>query len=495
MESLPGPTHIPPVPASYVRELQKIAKAAGGLPPLSQYDGMSLAEMANMAPTPKDVPVAQGAAPESGANAARYGAGSLDGDGTHGESCVQGLEIDQARDTKRSATPTYEECERFINRVMSKANAKLDELLLQSEDPDIETRERSLQALESLSGQCNHRSMTSDAAGCNAPGTRVPQKHNQPKIGPNIDSDIRKKSQPGIDTIDEEQRNRNLRALFGSPADAVAHTQIPAFAGRPEDPGDGNCVWAGRAKHMLLLLKDRNFPVPVPRLPVPKHVVLATDNGRGLGVYATVDLVPGELIFAERPFMVMCPQLFGYEKPPGAEAMTEEELQAYSLIELEKTLQRVVQDKMLEADRKEFMKLANSHKEDGSGPITAIVRTNRHEIVIDAKVGLEGDSAVSRVGSRVNHRCISNTVMEFDSRSFCVLLVCRRPIKSGEELFISYCDVNSPTAQRQAALKPYGFQCDCRACVGNKSKTQGQSNNVRQTIWKRQGRTVQGTSS
>ena len=64
--------------------------------------------------------------------------------------------------------------------------------------------------------------------------------------------------------------------------------------------------------------------------------------------------------------------------------------------------------RMTDANRKAFMALANSHTEDGSGPILGIIRTNGY-IVPGLYDGHEDDntktySAVLNVMSRLNHR-------------------------------------------------------------------------------------------
>ena len=46
-----------------------------------------------------------------------------------------------------------------------------------------------------------------------------------------------------------------------------------------------------------------------------------------------------------------------------------------------------------------------------------------------------------------------------------------RDIKPGEQLFYSYCLANSTLAQRQAEIAPYGFVCECSACVNATPET------------------------
>ncbi|KAH6682307.1 hypothetical protein F5X68DRAFT_25055 [Plectosphaerella plurivora] len=65
----------------------------------------------------------------------------------------------------------------------------------------------------------------------------------------------------------------------------------------------------------------------------------------------------------------------------------------------------------------------------------------------------------------VNHSCVPNAVIAFGGRK--ALLRVLRPIKSGEEVEISYIDCTQPLAQRQRDLAHYHFTCTCPRCEGD----------------------------
>ena len=46
-----------------------------------------------------------------------------------------------------------------------------------------------------------------------------------------------------------------------------------------------------------------------------------------------------------------------------------------------------------------------------------------------------------------------------------------RDIKAGEQLFFSYCRLEGGVAKRRAELAPYGFECECPACVNATPET------------------------
>jgi hypothetical protein len=79
----------------------------------------------------------------------------------------------------------------------------------------------------------------------------------------------------------------------------------------------------------------------------------------------------------------------------------------YSLNQLEKCLAFSVNHRMDPDAREAFMALANCHREDGSGPITGIVRTNGLSIE-GLRPGMNDEvnlySATCKDISRLNHR-------------------------------------------------------------------------------------------
>lgn len=133
--------------------------------------------------------------------------------------------------------------------------------------------------------------------------------------------------------------------------------------------------------------------------------------------------------------------------------------------------------------------MANSHTEDGSGPILGIIRTNGYQVPRLYDNGHEGDNtraytAVLKVMSRVNHSCSPNTDHRFNMASLSFELRAVRDIKKGEELFYSYCDIYQTKSERAEELAPYGIVCVCPGCVGATKET----DSLRSELAKRVGK-------
>ncbi|KAJ8098347.1 hypothetical protein POJ06DRAFT_149856 [Lipomyces tetrasporus] len=74
-------------------------------------------------------------------------------------------------------------------------------------------------------------------------------------------------------------------------------------------------------------------------------------------------------------------------------------------------------------------------------------------------VGIIFDTSVSLI----NHSCDPNAVIVFDKNMLMVRAV--RPIKKGEEIYITYTDNAMPMPRRKEALRTqYFFDCQCTAC-------------------------------
>ncbi|KAJ7935064.1 hypothetical protein B0H13DRAFT_1949543, partial [Mycena leptocephala] len=148
--------------------------------------------------------------------------------------------------------------------------------------------------------------------------------------------------------------------------------------------------------------------------------------------YPTRALSTGDLILCERPLLITV-------------------FVQFSLNVNEKAL----------SDVQAFMKLANSHTTDGSGPLFGIVRTNGLGIS-GLRPGVKGElgmyTAICNYISRLNHSCSPNTQPFFDKVSLSYRLYAVRDIAVGEELTFQYID-------RNKALKPYAFVCTCPSCT------------------------------
>ncbi|KAJ6466287.1 hypothetical protein C8R45DRAFT_1021183 [Mycena sanguinolenta] len=262
---------------------------------------------------------------------------------------------------------------------------------------------------------------------------------------------------PEIGALNIQERDNRL----GSHPRALTYTRLPIDA--EDDEPVTECFFFPGSKEVVL-----NFPgFPQPLVHPPKPTFrLGTVPGKGAAVFSTRDLKMGDLILCERPLLISARGVPTAENPN----FTEEMFLQHTMNYFEKCVSIAV-DRMRPKDKAAFMALANSHTEDGSGPCVGVIRTNGLGVdgLLPEKSDLPSNmrmySATCKDISRLNHSCSPNTSAHFDKPSLSHRLYAVRDIPAGEELTFSYLDTENPTAERQKALKPYGFVCTCSACT------------------------------
>ncbi|KAJ7221357.1 hypothetical protein GGX14DRAFT_388537 [Mycena pura] len=250
---------------------------------------------------------------------------------------------------------------------------------------------------------------------------------------------------------------RDARA--GSVPNAMTFTTLPV--GAREDEPVTECFFYPGSKEVVMNLPG--FPKPLVH-PATPAFHLSSTPGKGLGLFSTRALKQGDHILSERPLLVTV-RCVPVSYPPS---FTRDQYYQHTLNEFEKCLEIPVK-RMRPEDREAFMALENSHKEDGSGPIVGIVRTNGlclKGLLPDVK---DENSefqyaAICKDISRLNHSCSPNTMPRFDMLSFSYNLFAVRDIAKGEELTFLYTNITCSAAKRNEALKPYDFVCTCSAC-------------------------------
>ncbi|KAJ7221361.1 hypothetical protein GGX14DRAFT_429485 [Mycena pura] len=250
---------------------------------------------------------------------------------------------------------------------------------------------------------------------------------------------------------------RDARA--GSVPNAMTYTTLPV--GAREDEPVTECFFYPGSKEVVMDLPG--FPKPLVH-PATPAFRLSSAPGKGLGLFSTRALKQGDHILAERPLFVTVRGI-PLQCPPS---FTREQYHQHAMNEFERCLEFSVKQRMRPEDSEAFMALKNSHKEDGSGPIVGIVRTNglrlpglRPDLKEDSKFQY---TAVCKDISRLNHSCSPNTQPRFDMLSFSYNLFAVRDIAEDEELTFQYTDITCSAAKRNEALKPYDFVCTCSAC-------------------------------
>ncbi|KXN91923.1 SET domain-containing protein 5 [Leucoagaricus sp. SymC.cos] len=243
-------------------------------------------------------------------------------------------------------------------------------------------------------------------------------------------------------------------------------TTIPmVYIGEPLD-ADGHSEWIVQGPTKAKVLNAPGYPSPVPKPSGHRAYEIKETEKTGMGVFAKRDIKRGELIFAERPLLVSPSNIAHMTDslPSGYDMRT---MQLIIMHEWEKKLEFAL-SRMTPENQEAFKALANNHKEDGSGPLLGICRTNAYGIEElydgDERNVATSYAAVLKTGSRINHSCMPNVDHSFSIPSFSFKFHATLDIKAGEQLFFSYCGTDQSKAERHAELAPYGVVCDCPAC-------------------------------
>jgi SET domain len=157
--------------------------------------------------------------------------------------------------------------------------------------------------------------------------------------------------------------------------------------------------------------------------------------GKGKGLISRFNISSGTRILCEKPLLIVQPR-------PREEL---EPLLAEKLKAMSRTLQR------------QFLTLHNNFP--GKYPFSGIVKTNALPCGSGSQVG-----GVYPTVCLINHSCIPNAHNSWNSTKEHETIHAIQPIKSGDEITISY-DHGGPSSARRAFLKDsFGFTCSCSVC-------------------------------
>ncbi|KAF7295986.1 Aldehyde dehydrogenase [Mycena kentingensis (nom. inval.)] len=259
--------------------------------------------------------------------------------------------------------------------------------------------------------------------------------------------------------LPDEPKREFLKMIPGEDQPySIRYTRVPPYETNVEPTTE--CMFKTGTKEMLY--SDPNFPNPLPPQPSPPAFRVAPSPGKGIGLFAERALKQGEAVLVERPLLVT-PVGSDLESPPE---YTPAQHNQHVLNELERGVEMLL-SRMEEKHRAAFLELYNSHTDDGSGPLVGRIRTNAVGIggLTPGDDELSGHySATCEFISRINHSCSPNTSPKFDKATFSFTLYATRDIPKDEELTFQFVDVTVSRLERNKALRPYGFQCDCAAC-------------------------------
>ncbi|KAF3041883.1 hypothetical protein E8E12_004560 [Didymella heteroderae] len=176
--------------------------------------------------------------------------------------------------------------------------------------------------------------------------------------------------------------------------------------------------------------------------------VVEPSEGKGLGVFALQDLDIGDIVMREAPILKIDPP--DYVKGTG-----------YPMAQVTELVRKEFETLSPDAQA-EVMSLtyhATVHEEATMDKIGIIFRTNAYNT--DEQIGLFPKIA------RINHSCRPNTSYYWSKKLNKRVVYASRPIKKGEEFFVSYISLLSTQEERQRHLDRYGFKCTCSACAAS----------------------------
>jgi ketosteroid isomerase-like protein len=167
--------------------------------------------------------------------------------------------------------------------------------------------------------------------------------------------------------------------------------------------------------------------------------------GKGIGVYATRAIEPGDTVLSE-------PAMIHITPPEFRDGV------AYPLGDIHTLLQSSF-DALSPEKQTEIMSL-HAHMtptENANDTLMAIMRSNAYTT---------GNSiALFPKGARINHSCRPNTSQYWNSELGRRIVYANRHIEAGEELSATYIPLLYGRDARQKRLDQYGFKCACEACA------------------------------
>lgn len=202
---------------------------------------------------------------------------------------------------------------------------------------------------------------------------------------------------------------------LGSPKDVnYICTSVPVL---PVDPSlkenpDGwcECILDKPNLKKRIFSTCLDFPRPIPRL-LPRRYRVKSSAISSLGMFATVDIKTNDLIVAERPLLIAPVGLPGSADALDDHTLTDDQKVLACLSHQEQFLGFSL-ERMLPEAQAAYKSLANSHLEDGSGPLLGVMRTNGFGVQFHG-MGARY-TAIYNDLSRVNHRYMRSSTHETD---------------------------------------------------------------------------------
>ena len=210
-----------------------------------------------------------------------------------------------------------------------------------------------------------------------------------------------------------EFKGEETDAYYGSeelgPRPQCITTTQPPFrygATKANEPdGWTECILVPKVKDIILRVP--NFPKRIRHPANKRYRIGASSVSPGLGMFATTDVGVGEPIMYERPLVIAPIILLGFRSQSELKGLSNEQIIQVSLADMELRFEQLML-RLPTEDMASYKALFNSHRQDGSGPLDGIFRTNCLEapplIDPDQKGKAACYGGVGKDISRINHR-------------------------------------------------------------------------------------------
>ncbi|KAL8831536.1 MAG: hypothetical protein Q9191_000814 [Dirinaria sp. TL-2023a] len=175
-------------------------------------------------------------------------------------------------------------------------------------------------------------------------------------------------------------------------------------------------------------LSDANVPSPSG---CERLCEIRPSDGKGLGVFALVDIPKGTRIMADQClFSVLGPKALYSEIEAAFDALSPE-------------------------DKRSYMQL-RCPDHPGRSPVIRIWDANCF--------AMGHDTGIFLLASRINHSCTPNAHFAWNANIDRETVHAIIDISAGQEIETSYCPTHKDAYSRRRRLEAYGFDCSCDAC-------------------------------
>ncbi|PSN70819.1 SET domain-containing protein [Corynespora cassiicola Philippines] len=195
----------------------------------------------------------------------------------------------------------------------------------------------------------------------------------------------------------------------------------------------------------------------------PEVFTVGSSPGKGLGVFATRTLEPGDVILREAPVFRITP-------PEFRDGI------GYSLHEMGALIRKEF-NLLSESAKSEVLALhayTNEAEKKALDGLVPIFRSNAYNT--GTEIGLFPKIA------RINHSCRPSASYSWSEKLGKRVVYANRRIEEGEEIFVSYIPLLRTYEERQKRLDQYGFKCSCEACTHGRKESDRRRIDIQKAI-------------